>query len=74
MSQPYREKDKRQRVKSENRVATMAIMGGGGLILALLDARGPKMIKKSIVCQKLAMEELPFLKEKQALKFKEKFS
>ena len=31
-------------------------------------------LASSIICQKLAMEELPYLKEKQALKFEEKFS
>ena len=50
-------------------------MRGGGEVKSLLDAKGPKLIKRvSFICQKLAMEELPYLKEKQALKFEEKFS
>ena len=45
----------------------------GGVCLILTWCERAKNNQKSIVCQKLCMEELPYLKEKQALKFKEKF-
>ena len=54
-------------------LAIMEMRGGGSYVKSLLDARGPKITIRSIVSKNLAMEESPSLKEKQALRFDEKF-